>query len=195
LQRWDLTYKEASEFFSVDSNSPSGIVWKQDRRGGRGLGRIVARKGSVAGSRSSKGYWRVSLCGKLYTTSRIVVLLVDGELSLDEYVDHIDGNPDNNMHSNLRKVSPKLNARNQKFRISNKTGVKGVHFQTARGTHGYFVASCVDLKGDLRKWHYSVVKLGAEEALRRATAKREEELRNLNLQGAGYTERHMNDFD
>ena len=43
-------------------------------------------------------------------------------------VDHIDQNPCNNNINNLRDTNKKVNAINTGLSISNKSGVKGVHY-------------------------------------------------------------------
>lgn len=46
-----------------------------------------------------------------------------------EIVDHIDGNPLNNLRSNLRLVSPRENVLNSSRRNDNTSGYKGVTFR------------------------------------------------------------------
>lgn len=46
----------------------------------------------------------------------------------DAYIDHIDGNCLNNQRNNLRICNASENARNQKIRVDNKTGFKGVSY-------------------------------------------------------------------
>jgi len=55
----------------------------------------------------------------------------------EDQIDHIDGDRTNNKIENLREVSAKINARNRKLSVSNKTGVIGVHYCK---THNVYVA-------------------------------------------------------
>ena len=45
---------------------------------------------------------------------------------LPKFVDHIDGNKQNNRIENLREASKQENSQNQKVRWTNSSGVKGV---------------------------------------------------------------------
>jgi hypothetical protein len=47
---------------------------------------------------------------------------------LPKYIDHIDGNPSNNKIENLREVTNSQNCKNSKISITNKSGVKNVHW-------------------------------------------------------------------
>ena len=48
------------------------------------------------------------------------------------YVDHIDGNPLNNKRENLRVCTHQQNIMNQKLRVDNKSGIKGVAWDERR---------------------------------------------------------------
>lgn len=45
-------------------------------------------------------------------------------------IDHVDGNPLNNLRSNLREADRSKNAINTGLKKTNKSGYKGVHFKT-----------------------------------------------------------------
>lgn len=64
---------------------------------------------------------------------RLTRLLLDLEEEYD--VDHIDGNPLNNVRENLRVASHPDNMKNVKLRRTTKTGFKGVSFSSAKGKY------------------------------------------------------------
>jgi len=72
------------------------------------------------------GYRSIGFKRKTYKAHRLVFLLHHGYLP--KCIDHIDGNPLNNAIENLREAKLIENSWNQKKRITNTTGVKGVSF-------------------------------------------------------------------
>jgi len=56
---------------------------------------------------------------------RIAWVISQGSLPI-HYIDHIDGNPENNKIENLRDVTHKINHRNRKMRPDNTSGYTGV---------------------------------------------------------------------
>jgi len=90
--------------------------------------RKIGRKGevgSVAGClHKGTGYIHVKIKAKSFKAHRLIFLYHNGYLP--ELVDHIDGNKLNNRIENLREASKQENAQNQKIRLTNSSGVKGV---------------------------------------------------------------------
>jgi hypothetical protein len=82
------------------------------------------KSGQVAGAIGKRGYWRVGVNYKHYTTHRIVFLLFHGYLP--KLIDHIDGNCLNNKIENLREATTSENLRNSKLSAKNTSGTKGV---------------------------------------------------------------------
>jgi hypothetical protein len=90
--------------------------------------RKIGRKGeigSVAGCvHKGTGYVHIKIKAKSFKAHRLTFLYHYGYLP--ELVDHIDGNRLNNRIENLREASKQENAQNQKVRLTNSSGVKGV---------------------------------------------------------------------
>ena len=72
------------------------------------------------------GHLRVSAGGtKGIYAHHIAWVLTHGKMP-NNYIDHIDGDPENNRVENLRDVHHKINLRNQKMSSRNTSGVTGV---------------------------------------------------------------------
>jgi uncharacterized protein YerC len=100
------TREEFENLFYVDSTSPSGLRWKEDRRNIKD-GYILANKDSIACSKKkTTGYWYY----KNKASHRIVYALVHGECPSDLTIDHIDCNKDNNSIENLRLLTRSENS-------------------------------------------------------------------------------------
>jgi hypothetical protein len=67
-----------------------------------------------------------------YRSHRIVWLLKTNEDPGDSLIDHIDGNFHNNRFENLRLATSHQNQCNQKTRIDNTSGLKGVSWDKTR---------------------------------------------------------------
>lgn len=79
----------------------------------------------------SNGYPASRSNGGLFIKLTRLLLGLEGE----DDVDHIDGNPLNNVRENLRVVSHADNMKNVKLRRTTKTGFKGVSFIRAKGKY------------------------------------------------------------
>jgi len=66
----------------------------------------------ITGSLGGNGYRMYYLCGKMRYVHHIVWVLISGDKPAG-VLDHIDGNPDNNSHHNLRAVNQSTNMHNQ----------------------------------------------------------------------------------
>ena len=84
--------------------------------------------GQVAGGVSEghgKGYLRIKIYGKMLKAHRMAFAYMNGEWP-EGYVDHIDGDIQNNKWDNLRITDKKGNARNRRISDRNTSGVLGV---------------------------------------------------------------------
>lgn len=177
----------ASDLFYYDPSSPTALRHKKNN-GGRGVKKRKAN--DVAGYLDKeKGYFSVAFNSKSVRVHR-VILVLHGFSVTGKQVDHIDGNRQNNKIENLRLVDAVANARNQKPRSTNKTGVVGVSLHNSNRGQLYR-ATIVGLDSKLKSGSFSVRKHGQSEAFRLAVEWRINMITELNKQNAGYTNRHI----
>lgn len=103
-----LRYEPGTGIFTWLVNRPAGV-----------------KAGSKAGALDRKGYVRIKVLGKLYWAHRLAWLYMTGSMP-PNFIDHIDGRPDNNVWGNLRLAT---NSQNQACRTkwNNRTsGIRGV---------------------------------------------------------------------
>ncbi len=88
---------------------------------------VIAGNSMTQGAEDHRGYLRVCVAGKTVLAHRLAWLLFYGEWPLFE-IDHANGNKKDNRICNIRMCSHQQNNHNQKIRSTNKSGIKGVHF-------------------------------------------------------------------
>lgn len=99
--------------------------------------------GTVAGCiHKGTGYIHIKIKAKAFKAHRLIFLYHNGYLP--ELIDHIDGNKLNNRIKNLREASKQENSHNQKVRLTNSSGVKGVSWHKV--SKKWKVALCKDYK-------------------------------------------------
>jgi hypothetical protein len=121
----DITYDRLKE--ALHYNPKTGVwTWRVS----------TARRinvGDIAGHVSkTNGYRRIKIDGKLYLSIRLAFLYMEGYFP-EHDVDHINRIRDDDRWANLREVSRQCNIRNAGVRCTNKSGVKGVHWDASRG--------------------------------------------------------------
>ena len=94
-----------------------GLYWKVSNRASVSVGRRV-------GCIHHSGYRHFRIFGKLYREHRVIFFLHHGYFP--EFVDHIDGDRQNNRIENLREATKSQNNMNAKLRKDNTSGIKGV---------------------------------------------------------------------
>lgn len=82
------------------------------------------KAGSIAGCVNGSGYRQVNIDGRVYLEHRLAYYVTTGQLP--DFVDHINGNRQDNRISNLRATNPRNNQYNRRISIVNTSGVKGV---------------------------------------------------------------------
>lgn len=121
----DLTVEEVTTL--LDYEHKTG-VFRWVSRAGRG-GRIPA--GTQAGNLNKEGYRYIWINGKLYTASRLAVLIMTGSWPKHQ-VDHVNRDTSDDSWENLREAEQRYNKANSKRYKNNTTGFKGVTFDKER---------------------------------------------------------------
>lgn len=88
----------------------------------------LAKKGQKSGFVDSNGYTYIGFRGAMIKAHRIIWEMHYGEIPTGFEIDHIDGNRNNNLLSNLRMVTRAENLKNKALNKNNKSGVSGVRF-------------------------------------------------------------------
>lgn len=126
-----LTYEEAHRLFEYKDGE---LFWKVNPKYHNKIGKKV-------GNLTKNGYVTCGINGESYYVHRIIYLMHHNTHPLQ--VDHIDNNKSNNSIENLRAATQHQNSCNEKLRITNTSGVKGVYFNKrkqlwhARISHHY----------------------------------------------------------
>ena len=115
------------KFLCYDPKSPSGLTWLVNRTNG-------IKAGDRAGRLSHSGYWQVHVLGKLLLCHRVIWALEHG-LRTAMFVDHRDGNRENNKIRNLRCATASQNHQNLKLAKNNTTGTTGVYYIKVTGRY------------------------------------------------------------
>lgn len=185
----DITF---SDFFYLDSESPSGLRWKVFNRAIMPSSQRFP--GDVAGFRKAIpggfDYWRVKCCGGNYAVHRIVWVMARGAIPEGFVVNHINGNTFDNSLDNLELVSQLWNTRRRANPNKNNTsGQHGVSLDTKRdnkrGTEvSYWKAqiNCPETRKQLSK-SFSHKKYGEAEAKSLAIAWREDKVKQFEKYG------------
>lgn len=183
-----------SKYFKLDEDSDSGLVWNTPKyfNGTPNFDRIGHPVGSVINGKKNS-YWMVGIGGMgSFLIHRIIWVMLNGQVSEEKEIDHIDGNGLNNKYSNLREVEKSINSRNKRIRSDNKTGVNCVHYvpqpsYNPKNISDAYRAQFSPIKGEILTKHFSIRKYGEFEAKHLA----EEWLENMKIKYKdSYSKRH-----
>lgn len=133
----DIPIDELRKLFTYDAET-GRLIWSKTSN-------ARAVEGSQAGCLNRKGYRLIGLHGRQYRAHRIVVALNDGKWPPEElFIDHIDGNRDNNRLTNLRLCTPSENQHNRIIPSNNTSGLLGVSYD--RQDRNWRASICVRRK-------------------------------------------------
>jgi hypothetical protein len=117
-----INQQKVKSLFDYDKDT--GILsWKSD------ICQNGVTAGREAGSIDLNGYRNVTIDRKVYYVHRIIWLYVYGYYP-ENSLDHINRKPGDNRINNLREISGSCNLRNSKVFSTNKTGIKGICFDS-----------------------------------------------------------------
>ncbi|NSY48471.1 HNH endonuclease [Agrobacterium tumefaciens] len=128
------TQARAMEYFNYDPETGHLLVKERPEaefskaRYSHHLRRVGKPSGGVS---TTHGYRKVLIDGAYHPAHRVIWLIVTGEWVKypDFEIDHINGNPDDNRWTNLRKVTKSENQRNACKRVNNTSGIHGVNWK------------------------------------------------------------------
>ena len=191
-KRLDYNKIKWSDYFTYSEDSPSGLIWLT----GNNCNNANYRSGPCDPAGAKLHYksgkpraYQVFVKGRTWLVHRIIWCLQHGSINNELPIDYIDGNGFNNNIKNLRLVNVELNARNASLRSDSKTETNGVYRASNGGGNYYYVATWYEESVQKSKY-FSVDKLGETLAFESARLFRESKILELNLKGAGYTDRH-----
>lgn len=147
---------------------------------------LVDSEALPVGSVSASGYWEVKISGKIFKVHRLIYFLLnpDSDQSLD--IDHLDGDKLNNLSSNLRLCTKRINSKNRKKNKNNPSGFKGISVRLIKKIK--YMRCRVRIDGQLFEKYFNIdLEGGYEKCLEKALRQRNKFYTNE------FTERHIND--
>ena len=121
--------------------------------------------GDIVGSKYNKGYIVTYINNVRYSVHRLIFMYHHGYLP--KFIDHINGKRDDNHIENLREASLSQNACNRSITSTNKSGIKGVHWNNY---HKKWTAVCWLNKKSYFVGHFKIL----EDASKAVIKKRQE---------------------
>jgi len=131
-----LTQKRVHELLTYNEFT-GDLFWKIKKSG--------MKNNLIAGSINSKGYLKLKIDEYYYLNHRVIWLYVYGYCP-EHTIDHKDRIRTHNWLTNLRERTLSCNIKNSGNNIRNKSGVKGVFFDTSCPKHPWRTTIHIDKK-------------------------------------------------
>lgn len=172
----DVYYDETSPTFLKWATAPFASVRKVD---------------GIAGSIGRGGYVTLTINRQKLLAHRIIWTLHNNkEIPRGYIINHIDSNPSNNSINNLECITFAENNRRKKCHSVETTGVSKTKTCPKGGKIFWSYTGTCTINNKVVNKSFAILKYGEQEAFRLACEWRKEQIRLLNEQGAGYTDRH-----
>jgi len=102
------------------------FTWNIDVYTGKGNRLLLIKRGTRAGCLQKEGYRTIRYQGKLYFEHKLAFIFAKNIIPI--FIDHVDGNKQNNKINNLRECTREQNGQNRTKCLCNTSGFKGVCF-------------------------------------------------------------------
>jgi hypothetical protein len=172
-----------NDYFYYDESSYSCLRWKIDHN------KSLMR--DCVGWKNKGGYWKVSLnIPKSQTSVHRIIILMDNHIPSNYIVDHLDGNPSNNLKTNLRVCTPSDNMKNKRVYKNNISGISGVYLDNNLKGNCYWVVQWVDTEGKRRRKKFVITEPSLSEEVKQKAINERIKIHTEILMNLGYTENH-----
>jgi hypothetical protein len=179
-----LDYDTLHKFLYYDISSPTGLRWKVWNRSH--IKKTARFAGDIAGykmhDQTGKTYYSLKCNGRSVLAHRAIWVMANKVIPPKYIINHIDSDGCNNKIENLTCITQAQNCR-QTTKQSKASGVR----KMTVGEHSYTVCTWYDLSGKRQTKLFSHLKHGENESDRLALEYRKDRIKEMNLQGAGYT--------
>lgn len=136
-----ITQAELKELF--DYNPETGVFTRLKTT------HNLAKKGSIANSKNTRGYLVLGIKQKNYYQHRLAWVYQYGSIKDNDIIDHINRVHSDNRIANLRLTTQSVNLRNRRLSSNNKVGVHGIIYHKKNRTWVALINTAVNNRVNL----------------------------------------------